>query len=188
MKIMDVRFSIETKNLLMDMIGKTFQCYKCDKFDFSPSAYGVIGIKVDEVGYVFTNFVEVADYFGKTEDVAMFKMKQIDYNKIKSPYLEPNMSETRVRKIISEIAVVNEKQTLFENDLKKYEVNVTRGVIFKFRDEEELSLEKNIWFSEEITIRKGYDLIKQFEPIEEFYEAWSTPCRGECIREMVVIK
>ena len=175
--MIDVRFSLEAKTLLMSMMGNVFQCYKCDLFENSPSAYGVVGIKVDDTGYAFTNFVKVADYFGKAEDVAMFKLKQIDYNEIKSPY-----------RVISEIIIINEKQTLFENNLKKYEVNVTRGVIFKFRDGDELSLEKNIWFSEEITVRNGCDLINLFEPVEEFYEAWSTPCRGECIREMVVIK
>ncbi len=188
MEMIDVRFSLDAKTLLMSMIGKVFQCYKCDLFENSPSAYGVVGIKVDDTGYAFTNFVKVADYFGKAEDVAMFKLKQIDYNEIKSPYRMPNMVEINVEKIISKIIIINEKQTLFENNLKKYEVNVTRGVIFKFRDGDELSLEKNIWFSEEITVRNGCDLINLFEPVEEFYEAWSTPCRGECIREMVVIK
>ena len=52
----------------------------------------------------------------------------------------------------------------------------------------ELSFEKNIWFSEDITVGKGYNLIDRFTPASEFEEGWSGPLRGECFREIILLK
>ena len=89
---------------------------------------------------------------------------------------------------MSEIAVVNEKQSLLKGNVKIYEVNVTRGVIFKFRDGSEFSLEKDIWFSEDIIFRQGRNLIYKFEPVEEFCKSWSEPYRCECTREIISLE
>lgn len=62
---------------------------------------------------------------------------------------------------------------------------LTRGIIFQFKDGHELSLEKNIWFSEDITVEKGYDLIRRYTPTTEFEEGWSADYRGKCSREIV---
>lgn len=188
MKRIDVSFSLKTEAVLRKMIGMEFQCYKCDPYERSSAAYGIIGIKIGNVGYEFSNYVEAADYFGKLEDVATFRLLQSAYDAIQSPYQESNMIETKVGKILSEIAVVNEKQSLLKGNVKIYEVNVTRGVIFKFRDGSEFSLEKDIWFSEDIIFWQGRNLIYKFEPVEKFYDSWSAPYRGECIRNMVIIK
>ena len=83
---------------------------------------------------------------------------------------------------------MNECQQLFENGNQSYEVLVTRGIIFKFNDGHELSFEKNIWFSEDITVEKGYDLIQRFTPTTEFEEGWSGNFHGKCSRDIVTIK
>ena len=98
------------------------------------------------------------------------------------------MVETPVESIVAEVLVVNEQQQLFERDVKTYEVLVTRGIIFKLEDGHELSFEKNIWFSEDITVEKGYDLIQRFTPTTEFEEGWSGDYRGDCSREIILVK
>ena len=98
------------------------------------------------------------------------------------------MVETPVESVISEVIVVNERQKLFENNKQTYEVLVTRGIIFKFEDGHELSFEKNIWFSEFISVEKGYDLIDRFTPTTVFGEGWSDEYRGNCSRELISIK
>ena len=95
------------------------------------------------------------------------------------------MIETPVDSVIADVIIVNECQRLFKKGVQIYEVMLTRGIIFKFEDGHELSFEKNIWFSEDITVEKGYDLIQRFTPVSEFAEGWSDDYRGECSREMI---
>ena len=115
-------------------------------------------------------------------------MEHISFQDIHSFVQGQTMVETPVESVISEVIVVNERQKLFENNKQTYEVLVTRGIIFKFEDGHELSFEKNIWFSEDITVGKGYNLIDRFTPASEFEEGWSGPLRGECFREIILLK
>ncbi len=62
---------------------------------------------------------------------------------------------------------------------------VTRGIIFHFGDHQ-YSFEKPVWFSEDIYIQKGYDLIKKFASNDKFVnDDWCEGCKAECKREIV---
>lgn len=185
MKQIDVRFSASDMAAIQTMVGKKMIKYKCDPFEFSTSVYGLVGIAFENESYAFTNFTEVMDYYGEQEDVAIFKMKCMPFTDIHSMVQNQEMIETPIESIISEVSVVNEKQQLFENNKQIYEVMVTRGIIFKFEDGHELSFEKSIWFSEDIAVEKGYDLIDRFSPVVEFNEGWSGIFQGKCSREVL---
>lgn len=188
MKQIDVRFSALDMAEIKGMVGKKLLKYKCDPFEFSPSVYGIVGIAFENMSFAFTNIVTAMDYYGEQEDVALFKMQRTPFSSIQSLVQNQTMVETPVESIVAEILVINEKQQLFERGIITYEVLVTRGIIFKFEDGHELSLEKNIWFSEDITVKKGYDLIQHFTPTTEFEEGWSGDFRGECTREIISVK
>ena len=185
MKMIDVRFSASDMAEIKSMVGKRMIGYKCDQFIFSTSVYGIVGICLEDTSYAFTNSLEVMDYYGDPEDVARFRISKIEYADIKSLVQDQVMVETPVDSVIADVIVVNECQRLFEKGVQTYEVMVTRGIIFKFEDGHELSFEKNIWFSEDITVEKGYDLIERFTPVSEFAEGWSDDYRGECSRELI---
>ncbi|MBR6365665.1 MAG: hypothetical protein IKS10_06180 [Lachnospiraceae bacterium] len=188
MKIIDIRFSASDMAEIQSMVGKKLLKYICDPFLFSPSVYGIVGIVLEDESYAFTNLVSVMDYFGVPEDVAVFKICAQSFSDIHSLVQNQQMIETSVHAVISEICVVNERQKLFVNGAQTYEVLLTRGIIFKFEDGHELSFEKNIWFSEDIYVRKGYNLIDQFTPTGEFEESWYDDHRGECTREIITLK
>ena len=188
MKQIDVRFTASDMAALKSMAGKKMIKYKCDPFEFSASVYGVVGIAFEDAAYAFTNIVSNMDYYGEQEDVALFKMERKPFASIHSMVQNQTMLETPVESVISEVLVVNERQQLFENNVQTYEVLVTRGIIFIFEDGHELSLEKNIWFSEDITFEKGYNLIQRFTPASEFEEGWSGDYRGKCTRGIVSLK
>ena len=95
------------------------------------------------------------------------------------------MIELPVKKTIKEIDIINEHQKVFENDKQTYDVWLTRGIIFRLEDDTEISLEKNVWFSEMITVDKGENLLSKFTPVEEFSEDWEGNFRGECSRDIV---
>lgn len=185
MKTIDVRFSASDMAEIKNMVGKKMISYKCDPFIFSTAVYGIVGVRFENASYAFTNSLKVMDYYGDQEDVALFQIAQSPYDDIQSLVQGQTMIETPVDSIVADVIVVNECQRLFEKEIQTYEVMVTRGIIFRFEDGHELSLEKNIWFSEDITVEKGYDLINRFTPVEEFVEGWSSDYRGECIREMI---
>ena len=185
MKKINLQFDAENMKTIENMIGKTMIKYKCDPFEFSTSVYGIVGIELEDSSYAFTNTVTTMDYYGNKEDVAVFKMENMPFKAIKSMVQNQNMIETPVNSIIADVLVVNEKQQLFENNLQTYEVLVTRGVIFIFKGEHELSFEKNIWFSEDITVEKGYNLIQRFTPNTEFEKSWSGVYKGKCFREII---
>ena len=81
--------------------------------------------------------------------------------------------------------MVNDFQTI-EHDGKLYAFRSTVGLIFVLEDFREISFEIGTWFSEMMTIRKGYNWIEKFVPIEE----WEN-CEGyvpKCPREIIEIK
>ena len=188
MKKIDIRFSASDMAEIKSIIGKRMVKYKCDPFEFSTSVYGIVGVSLENADYAFTNMVDVMDYYGELEEVAVFKVKRMPFPSIKSFIKDQTMIETPVEANVSEVLVVNERQQLFEHEKQIYEVLLTRGIIFKFNDGHELSLEKNIWFSEDISIEKGYDLLNRFTPETEFGEGWSGKYRGECFREIISVK
>ena len=65
----------------------------------------------------------------------------------------------------------------------------TKGIIFHLASGNEISFEIGTWFSEMITIRRGYELVKSFTSVEEFLEDWedSEGYFPECNREVKTI-
>lgn len=76
------------------------------------------------------------------------------------------------QKIVS-IKIVEETQHLYKDDALEYEVSTVRGIIFMLEDGREISFEKDIWFSEFIEVRTGYELETTFTSPNVFIEEWS---------------
>lgn len=185
MKSIDVRFNPEEISLIKNMVGTTLTKYKCDPFEFSTAVYGIVGICTDKSAYAFTNAIQVMDYYGADEDVAVFRLEKRADSEIESLISGNTMIELPVKKTIKEIYIINEHQKVFENEKQTYDVWLTRGIIFRLEDDTEISLEKNVWFSEMITVDKGNNLLSKFTPVEEFSEDWEGDFRGECSRNVV---
>lgn len=185
MKHIDVSFTKKEISLIKEMIGTTLTKYKCDPFMFSTVVYGIVGICTDKSAYAFTNKIQVMDYYGTNEDVAIFRVEKCEDSTIKSLIKENTMIELPINKKIKEIDIINENQKVFENNKQIYDVWLTRGIIFRLEDNTEISLEKNVWFSEMITVDEGEKLLNKFTPIEEFSEDWEGDFQGKCARDIV---
>ena len=188
MKSIDIRFTDQMVANLRSMVGKKFLRYKSDPFDYTPSSFGLVGIITEDNSYAFTNTIEVLDYYGADEDVAVFRLEERPEEQIESLLQDTKMIKVPVNRIIKEIHIVNEHQKLFEDDVQTYDVWVTRGVIFIMEDGLEVSFEKNVWFSEMITVDRGENLIERFDPTSEFTENWEAPEPAECEREITKLK
>jgi len=187
MKSINISFTDQMVAMLQNMIGKKFLRYKCDPFDYTPKSFSLVGIITEDDSYALTNTIEVLDYYGGDEDVAVFRFEERPEDQIESLLDDTKMIKVPVNRIIKEIHVVNEHQKLFKGDEQTYDVWVTRGVIFILDDGLEVSFEKNVWFSEMITVDRGENLIERFEPVNEFIENWEEPEHAECERETVIL-
>lgn len=184
--MVDISFDKTTVNMLKNMLGKRFELYSCDPFVSSPSVLGIIGICVDGKFYKITSCLEPVRRFYHNEDVAVLRLAACRPEEIVSRADNGKMIDTPVNNIITRIDFVNDHETIL-HDADSKDLLSTKGIIFHLAGGNEISFEIKTWFSEMITIRRGYDLIKQFTPLDSFLEEWDD-CEGyraKCSREII---
>lgn len=176
-------------DLLKSMIGKTFDKYKCDPFINSPMVYGIVGIYINDKAIKITSLLKEVQRFLEIEEVASLQIDESTNENIKTFMDDGEMIDTPINSKIKSISVVNDYQTI-EHKGHIYEFNSTVGLIFLLEDSREISFEIGTWFSEMITIQKGYHLIDKFTPVDDFFEEWED-CEGyipNSKREVIVIE
>lgn len=185
----DNRFNGQTMDMISKMPGAVFHKYRSDPFVFTASVYGIVGLYIGNGIYRISNFVQPADFFGKKEDVAVFLIDEAAESEIKSCMDDGVLIDTPIDSIIKKITVVNEHQQLFNQGIQTYDVYVTRAIIFEMEDGGEISFEKDIWFSEEINIRRGHDLIDKLSSTDSFAENWEgiEGYDTKCDRESIIM-
>lgn len=178
MKTIDMRFNLD---VIKDLLGKCFKKYKSDAFDFTNSVTRTLGVYIDDLVYEFRNEQESVDYFGVTDDYAVFKMIKTTDNDIRSFFLDTEQINTPINEQISKIIVVNENQ-------KTYNVWLTRAFIFHLKDREVCFEKDTVPFSEEIIIRRGYSLLNEIDGTEHFLDDWDDDITPKCSREIIELK
>ena len=99
------------------------------------------------------------------------------------------MIDTVINSKIKSIYVVNDFMSIkYEGEIYKFSSTV--GIIFKQEDSNEISFEIGTWFSEMITIQKGYNLIEKFTPVDDFIDEWEewAEYNPSCSREIIELK
>ncbi len=184
MKTIDMRFD---EKICRGMLGKTFNKYRCDKFEFRNSVTQIVGLYIDKTVYSLTNIQEALDYFGYEEDISVFKIREVQDSDIRSAFENIDQIDTPVQECIQRILMVNDCQKTFRNNLQQYEVWLTKAIIFDFGDHQ-ISFEKDyVPFSEEIEIRRGYDLVSTLSSETNFLDEWDASVNAECSREIIEI-
>ena len=180
----DVRLKKEDIQILQSAVGKKLDRIEHDEFVFTNTSSQTVRLVLgDELFYLYS-FTEPLDYYGTEEDVAVWSVEEKEYPLI----ADKSFVTTPFQEKITAIRIVQEHQMLFDNARQTYDVWVTRGIIIEFGDHE-LAFEKPVWFSEDIVIRKGYDLLEEFQPVEEICKAgkWKDEITMECSREEVIL-
>lgn len=184
---MDERIDKGDCRIFKEMIGKNLISIMHDPFLYTNSVYGIAGLNVDNTFYKISNRLDVRDYYGADEDVAIFNVMKEEPKNIHSYIEGETMIVVPINQRIKQIKVINEHQQLYEQDKQIYDVWITRGFVIELEDSLEVSFEKEIWFSEEINIERGYKLIDKFSPISRITEEWSAPKRMMCERKIIKI-
>ena len=182
MKVSDFRMKSEEREILRSLLGKVFLSVLSDE---TGSSAEVAGMSVGDNTVYLYSFTEPIDYYGSVEDVALWTLERVKYPVVDKKRFITQPVEAEVKKIL----VVHEHQQVFENGEQLYNVRLTRGIIFDFGDYQ-LSLEKAVWFSEEIYINRGYDLIDKFQPVSAFTDSdgWRDGLEARCEREIEIME
>ncbi len=180
MKTIDIRFTEKEMRLLRSFIGKPLHTVLHDEFTFVNSSTEAVQFNIGDETVFLYSFTEPMDYYGSTEDVAVWSLEKTVYPVIgKKKFIK-----LPVELIIRRILLVQENQQLFESGIQTYNVRLTRGLLFDFGDFQ-LAFEKAVWFSEEIYITRGQNLISKFNSVSDFCksERWGAGIEAKCFRE-----
>ena len=181
----DDRIVSKEEGIFNALIGKKLESICHDPFVYTNSVYGIAGMKVEDAFYKVSNEIEVRDYFGEKEDVAVFKISEDAQENVRSLIEDSSIITVPIDQKIKHIDVVNEHQSLYENGVQTYDVWITRGFVIELEDGLQISFEKEIWFSEDINIERGYHLIDRFFSVDRVTEGWSKPKKMICEREVI---
>ena len=174
----DIRLKIEEIDALRSLIGKRLESIQHDPLNFVNASSQVVQINTETDVYYLYSFTKPLDYFGVTEDVAVWSFETERYKLVENK----SFIKTPIQAEIKTISLVQENQRLYKGNNQIYDVWLTRGIVIDFGDHQ-LSFEKAIWFSEDIYIRKGYDLANEFASTDDFVNSdWNTGLRAECSR------
>ncbi len=158
MNVNDYRFN---QDLLKSFIGKTFNKYKHKKFSYTNTVSLYLGFMIDNVSYEISNDFEAVDFLDLDGEATICRVNQKDWNKILEN--KNNVIETEIEKEIKSITIINDNFISRSYGEINYDWWETRAIIFNV-DQLEVSFEKtDCFFSMEIEINKGYDLINKVE-------------------------
>ena len=174
--MVDISFSGAATGLLKGIIGKTFDLYSCDPFEFSPSVFGIVGIKVEDKFYKLTCNLEKAIRFWNEDEIAQLRFEECGDQRPESRMDGGTMIDMPIRDKIVGIDVINDLESVtFDGEKRTF--RSTKGIIFRLSSGNEISFEVDTWFSEMITIQRGYNLIDKFTSVDDFLEEWED-CKG----------
>lgn len=183
----DDRITSENEGIFRELIGKKLLSISHDPFIYTNSVYAIVGMNFEDTFYSISNRIEIRDYYGNDEDVAVFKLNKDKPENIHSYIDGCKMITVPINQKIINVDVVNEHQRLYVDGEQRYDVWLTRGFIIELEDGLQISFEKEIWFSEDINIERGYNLIDKFFSINRVVEGWSEPKKMVCEREVIHI-
>ena len=164
-KIQDFRLS---ESHFKPFIGKCFRKYRCDSFDYTNSVTGVVGIYINDKTFELRNEQESIQYFDSVDDIALWSIKEVNENDIRSFFEDTDQIDTPVDEIVKKITLVNEHQKVKISD-DIYKMWITRAILFHLETADICFEKDNTAFSEEIEIKRGQNLVDEFLKKNDFF-------------------
>lgn len=184
MKKVDICLKQEYVDLLKSLLGQKLIAIFHDSFVFTNTSSEIVKLEAENTTAFLYSFVEPIEHFGAIEDTAVWSFETTKYPAVESKVF----IKTPVQEIISKIELVQESQRLFSSGMLEYQLDVTRGIIITLESGRQIAFEKDVWFSEEIIIHRGYDLYGKFTPVESLENnRWAENNTLKCTRTIVQI-
>jgi len=154
MKKYDFRLNVD---LLKSFVGEVFNKHIHEKFKYTNTVTSVVGFMVNEASFRFVNDFENVDFLGWDDEASVYKIEECKWDSIFASDI--HTTTTNLEQVIKNIILINDHFSLFIDENWEYDWWETRAIIFCFK-EFEISFEKqDCWFSQEIEINRGYNLI-----------------------------
>lgn len=152
MKQYDFRFDTE---LIKSFIGNTFTKYKHADFIVTDSVTGIIGFEINHQVFELVNGYEALDYFGLDGEATILSISKSNWTEVESRF-NNDIKETYVNALVQKVVLVNDHTVL-----KNYDMWETKAIIFCFESLELCFEKQDCWFSMEIEIHRGNDLLER---------------------------
>lgn len=157
MKKYDFRFDI---TLIKSFVGRTLTKYMHADFIYTNSVTGILGFQIGNDVYELTNEYETMDFLSLDNESTVFRISATRWDKVES-MINNGINETSVNEIIRKIILVNDHTTIKIGQNVKYDMWDTKVIIFCFEKNEICFMKQDCWFSQEIEIYKGHDLLEK---------------------------
>lgn len=120
--------------------------------------------------------------------MAIWNVFKTNASEIKSYFLDTEQIDTPVNEVIKNITLVNEHQ-IAVIDSAKYELWVTRSIIFHLENKDIYFEKDSTFFSEEIEIKRGHNLIKEYPKRNDcFLDGWDEDVVASVETEFITIQ
>lgn len=169
MKKYDFRFDQE---LIQSFVGKTFNQYKCSIFVLRNSATGIVGIEIDNKIYKLTLDYEGFDFLSIDGEATIYRISNSDWKEVDSLIIHEidEINEIKLNETIKKIILVNDHTIVKSKDAVEYDMWETKAIIFCFEETELCFAREDLWFSLEIEVYKGYNLLDQISDGKDVLE------------------
>ena len=186
--MVNISFDSNTINTLKGIIGESFEYYTCDQFIFTHCVFAIVGITINDSCFKLTSDFEQVQRFYNTEDVSVLKFQSCNAKDIVSRMDNGILQDNPVKDTITKIDIVNDHETVTHEGITSDLIS-TKGMIFYLSSGNEIAFEVTSWFSEMITVHRGYNLLEHFSKTDDFIEEWED-CDGyyaHCSRDVISI-
>ena len=168
--------------ILKNLKGKKIDYITHEPFDVSCTSLRVVQLAIGEDRYYLYCDTEVQNYFGVPEDITYF-----EFSAVRHPFVDMvEHVENHIGAVITSIAEIKDTIKYYEDGELDFEYSFTRGLIFSFGDYQ-LSFEKTSDFTEFIYVRKGYNLLSSFKPVEVYLNDFKEGCDVRVFRRSDII-
>ena len=185
MIIQDKKLNKNMEFILSQMVGCELNKIIHDEFTFTNSVYGKVSLFIGDKIFNILNQLEVVEYYGAKEDIAVLSIKQVEKDEVCSLLKDQKQIAMDVKEIIKSIDIVN-YHIYVKVSTKEYDNCFTEGLIFNLGNIQ-VAFERSSSFIEMIDIYKGYDLISKFTDVSEYGDDFDNPAIVKTERNIVRI-
>lgn len=166
MKEYDFRFD---KALIQSLIGKKMIKYKHAEFIYTNTVTETLGFEVDNSVFELNNDFVKIDYLSIDDEATIFSIFKSNWNKVES-MINDDINETIINEKIKKIILVNDHTLVNINEKIEYDMWDTKAIIFFFENYEICFAKEDCWFSQQIEVYKGHDLIEKISNGKELVD------------------
>lgn len=161
------------KNLLKSLIGKRLNFFKSEAKDSWNRIFGNISIVTDDKEIEIRNELTETEYFGDTEDVSKFKIKEISSAYPFVLMVESPVVETKVDEVIEGITIIQDNVNIKNSENESvYEITFDSAIVIK-TDKSTFAISRQWHLEEELSFVKTADYKSSVYSIENTIADWA---------------